>query len=28
MLKEQPLTERKVNNYNVKRTTFNRAKRE
>jgi len=28
MLKEQPLTERNVNNYNVKRTTFNRAKRE
>jgi len=28
MLKEQPLNERNVNNYNVKRTTFNRAKRE
>jgi len=28
MLKEQHLTERNVNNYNVKRTTFNRAKRE
>jgi len=28
MLKEQPLAERNVNNYNVKRTTFNRAKRE
>jgi len=28
MLKEQPLTERQVNNYNVKRATFNRAKSE
>jgi len=28
MLKEQPLTERNMNYYNVKRTTFNRAKRE
>jgi len=28
MLKEQPLTERKVNNYIVKRRTFNREKRE
>jgi len=28
MLKEQPLTERQVNNYNVKRATVNRAKSE
>jgi len=28
MLKEEPLTERNVNNYNIKRATFNRAKRE
>jgi len=28
LLKEEPLTERNVNNYNVKRATFNRAKHE